>query len=198
MRKNLKMKWLFTTILAGFITLTTYSQTTACTYELEEKTDSTQLKVLPQKLMYEKVFGTSKKFIQFKLLQISGIPTLNIQVIEKNEAFIATKCVDLTSKIIFQLQNGKYITLKSISDNSCSILTYNAEEKANIRVLEAYFVFTKHNYEALKTSPISIMRIQYAGDKEDLNIASKIQSEVFNESFYPATFFIDHLHCVDK
>lgn len=54
-----------------------------CQYEFEEKTDSTYVKSLSEKIIYEKVFGSSRKFIYFKLMQTDGIPILNIQYIEK-------------------------------------------------------------------------------------------------------------------
>lgn len=186
-------------ILYIFLLLSTltFSQNKNCIYEIEEKTDSTLFKVLPEKIIYERVFGSSKDFISFTLINTNGIPTLGVQIIQKNTNFIPTKCFDLNSKIIFQLVNGKFITLKCINENTCSILNYNKEEQANIRVLTAYFVFTTSNYEELKKSPLSIMRIQYAGEKEDFNIQTDVYSEISKKMGNPSTFFMDYLHCIE-
>lgn len=168
-----------------------------CQYEFEEKTDSTYVKSLSEKIIYEKVFGSSRKFIYFKLMQTDGIPILNIQYIEKNTEFITVKCLDLNSKIIFQLANGKYVSLQSISENSCSSLYYNEEDKANVRFLNGYFAFTKPNYEELKKSPLSIMRLQFVGEKEDFNLKDEITSEITKETIEPNKIFIDYLKCIE-
>ncbi|BCY29177.1 hypothetical protein [Flavobacterium okayamense] len=168
-----------------------------CKYDIEEKTDSTYLKVLPEKVMYERVFGDSKEFIQFSLINNNGIPTLHVQLIEKSSLFLSAKCFDLNSKIVLQLNNGKFITLKSISDNTCSVFGYDEKEKANFRILDGYFVFTKTNYEELKSSPISVMRLQYVGDKKDYNIKSDLASEITKLNYAPSYYFIDYLKCVE-
>lgn len=192
MRKNLIMKWIFILLFPTLL----FSQNN-CKYEFEEKTDSTYLRILPEKLIFEKVFGTTRELITFKLIQNNGVPTLSIQTVVKNSLFIPSKCFDLSSRIIFQLENGKYVTLKSIDENVCSTLSYNEEDKANIRVLSGYFVFTKTNYEELKKSPISIIRVQYAGEKVDYNVKSEFHSEILNETFYPSKYFMEYLKCVE-
>lgn len=170
---------------------------TNCKYDIEEKTDSTYLKVLPEKIMYERVFGDSKEFIQFSLINNSGIPTLHLQLVEKSSLFLSAKCFDLNSKIILQLDNGKFVTLKSISENTCSVLGYDENEKSNFRILEGYFVFTKSNYEELKLSPLAVMRLQFIGDKKDYNIRTEINSEITNEKIFPSIYFIEFLKCVE-
>lgn len=168
-----------------------------CKYDIEEKTDSTYLKVLPEKVMYERVFGDSKEFLQFSLINNNGVPTVYLQLVEKSSLFLPAKCLDLSSKIVLQLNNGKFVTLKSISENSCANLSYNETEKANIRILDGYFVFTKTNYEELKSSPISVLRLQFVGDKKDYNIKSELQSEIIKQTFYPSKYFMDYLMCVE-
>lgn len=170
---------------------------TNCKYDIEEKTDSTYLKALPEKIMHERVFGDSKEFVQFSLMNNNGVPILRVQIVEKSSLFLSSKCIDLNSKLVFQLNNGKFVTLKSISENACSILNYNETEKANIRILDGYFVFTKTNYEELKSSPISVMRLQYVGDKKDYNINADLASEITKLNYAPSYYFIDYLKCVE-
>ena len=159
-----------------------FAQTKTCTYEYEEKTDSTSVKILPKKLIYEKVFGSSREFLQFSLMNNNGVPTLIIQQIQKSQDFITTNCLNKSSRIIVQLENGKIISLLSANEDVCSALAYNEEDKSNIRIITGYFVFTKTNYEELKRSPISLMRIQYLGGSKDYVIEKEIQSGLSIES----------------
>lgn len=193
MRKNLNMKYLYILLLFPLFSIAQSN----CKYDIEEKTDSTFLKSLPEKIVYERVFGNSKDFIQFSLMNNNGVPILRVQIVEKSSLFIPSKCFNLNSKIVFQLNNGKFVTLQSVMENTCSILNYNEQEQANIRILEGYFVFTKQNYEELKSSPISVMRLQYVGGKEDYNIKSELQSEIIKETFYPSKYFMEYLKCVE-
>lgn len=194
--KVTKLNFAKVTVILLLLPLLSIAQTN-CKYDIEEKTDSTYLKVLPEKVMYERVFGDSKEFLQFSLINNNGIPTLHIQLVEKNSLFLSAKCLDLNSKILFQLNNGKFVTLKSITDNTCSLYNYNEKEKANIRILDGYFVFTKTNYEELKSSPISVMRLQFVGDKKDYNINSDLASEITKLNYAPSYYFIDYLKCVE-
>ena len=109
----------------------------------EEKTDSTSLKVLPEVLIDEKIFGNTNEYLFFSLLNTDGIPMLELQLLQKSKDFIPTKCINKTSKIILQLKNGKIVTLFANEEERCSVLTYDEKEKNNIRVLTGYFFFGK-------------------------------------------------------
>jgi hypothetical protein len=184
-------------IFLFLIPILTFSQKKDCKYDFEEKTDSTYMKALSDKLIYEKVFGNSKEFIQFNLINNNGVPTLSFQQIQKSQDFIPVKCFDKKSKIIFQLENGKIFSLISATDEVCSSLSYIAEEKSNIRLLTGYFLFTKTNYEDLKKSRITVMRVQFSGESKDYIIGDLVQSEILNQSFNPSSYFIDYLDCID-
>lgn len=173
------------------------SQKNNCQYDFQEETDSTYLKITSKKLIYEKNFGNSKEFIQFGLMNNNGMPILEFQQIQKNTDFIPVKCLNNTSRLIFQLQNGKIISLLCVTKDVCSTLAYNEVEKANIRILSASFVFTKNNYEFLKSSPIILMKIQYLGESKDFVIENVIDSKILNETFYPSDFFIKNMHCIE-
>ena len=183
-----------------FLLLSTISinaQTKDCLYDIQEKTDSTSLKSLPHKLMNEKIFGNKKEFIFFGLLNSDGVPMLSLQQLQKSNDFIPTSCLSKNSKIVFQLMNGKIVTLFHAFDDICSDLNYNSEEKSNIRILTAYFYFTKTNFEELKNSPISLVRIQFSGESKDYVIKSELTSESLKTKTNPANYFIDYLKCVE-
>lgn len=188
--KNLLLLLLFTTVSLN-------AQTKDCIYDIEEKTDSTSLKSLPHKLMNEKIFGNKKEFIFFGLLNNDGVPMLSLQQLQKSNDFIPTSCLSKNSKIVFQLMNGKIVTLLHAFDDICSDLNYNSEEKSNIRILTAYFYFTKTNFEELKNSPISLVRIQFSGESKDYVIKSELTSESLKIKTNPANYFIDFLKCVE-
>lgn len=185
-------------ILFLLIPILNFAQKKNCEYSFEEKTDSTYIKALSEKIIYEKIFGNSREFIQFNLINNNGIPTVSFQQIQKNQDFIPARCFDKRSKIIFQLENGKIVTLISTNENICSSLTYIQEEKSNIRLLTAYFIFSRNNYEELKKSRITIMRIQYAGETKDYIVNDEIQSEILNTTIKPSNYFIDYLSCIDE
>lgn len=138
-----------------------------CNYDFVEKTDSTTVKVLTEKLMYEKIYGNTKEMIHFVLINNNNVPTLNLQFIQSSTDFISANCLNKASKIVFQLANGKIVTLISNTDEVCNNLIYNEKEKTNIRILDGYFLFTLNNYEELKKSPINLMRIQFTSGAKD-------------------------------
>lgn len=174
-----------------------FSQSKNCNFDYEEKTDSTFVQILPEKLMYEKVYGNTKEFIQFMLINNNHVPTLNLQFIQKSSDFISANCFNKTSRIVFQLTNGKIVTLLSTTEETCSNLIYNEKEKNNIRILDGYFVFAKENYDDLKKYPISLMRINFANGPMDFVLKREINSEILHQKYYPETFFIDYLECIE-
>ncbi|WP_026725777.1 hypothetical protein [Flavobacterium sasangense] len=189
------MKHLLSLLL--LLTLSVNAQKKDCIYDIEEKTDSTSLRVLPNVLMHEKIFGNTNEYLFFTLLNDNGTPMLSIQQLQKSKDFIKTNCIAKNSKIVLQLMNGKIINLISSDEESCSVLTYDAKEQDNIRVLDGYFYFTKTNYEELKNSPISLMRIQFAGETKDYVLKSELNSETLKTTSKPDSYFLQFLKCVE-
>lgn len=180
-----------------FISVFAIAQTKDCDYDIEEKTDSTSLKVLPQKLMHEKIFGSSSDYLFFSLVNEDEVPILNMQLLQKSNDFIPTYCLNKSSKIFIQLDNGKIISLVNAFEENCSDLNYDATTKNNIRILNAFFYFTKTNYEELKNSPIALMRIQFAGETKDFVLKAELESETLKTKSNPARYFMEYLKCVE-
>ncbi len=187
----------FSVILFVFFSISSFAQKKDCKYDFEEKTDSTYIKKTQDILIYERVFGNSKEMISLSLLNSNGVPMLGFQQIQKSSEFIKALCFDKSSKIVFQLENGKFITLINSNEENCSSFSYDEDSKSNIKVLTNYFLFLKENYEELKKSPISIMRIIYVGEKKDIALKSEITSELLKNTSAPSNFFVDYLHCVE-
>ena len=180
-----------------FIPILSFAQTKDCTYDIQEKTDSTSLKVMPQKLMHEKVFGNSREFLFFALVNENGVPLLNLQLLQKSNDFIPTNCLSKNSRVIIQLDNGKIITLVNAFEETCSDLNYDETTKNNIRILNAFFYFTQTNYQELKNSPIALMRIQFSGETKDFVLKTELESETLKTKSNPASFFMEYLKCVE-
>jgi hypothetical protein len=180
-----------------FLPLLAMAQKKDCQYEVEEKTDSTSLKVLKEVLIDEKIFGNTNEYLFFSLLNNDGIPMLEIQVLQKSKDFIPTKCINPSSKIILQLKNGKIVTLIANTEESCSVLNYDGKDQNNIRILTGYFFFGKTNYEDLKNSPIMLMRIQFAGDSKDYVVKNELTSETLQTKSNPDVFFMNYISCVE-
>ena len=146
-------------------------------------------------VMHEKVFGNSQTSIFFSLINADGMPSLNMQMIQKSADFIPAKCLDKSSKIYLQLQNGKIITLIGLDQETCGNAVRNNNE--NCRILSAYFLFLKDTMEDLKKSPISIFRIKFAGETIDYIAKESLVSEVDKKSYRPYHFFMDYLKCIE-
>ncbi len=191
---NSMKKYLLTLVL---LPLLAAAQNKDCQYEVEEKTDSTSLKVLKEVLIDEKIFGNTNEYLFFSLLNNDGVPMLEIQVLQKSKDFIPTKCINPSSKIILQLKNGKIVTLIANTEESCSVLNYDSKDQNNIRILTGFFFFGKTNYEELKNSPVMLMRIQFAGDSKDYVVKNELSSETLQTKSKPDVFFMNNIKCIE-
>lgn len=191
---NSMKKYLLTLVL---LPLLAAAQNKDCQYEVEEKTDSTSLKVLKEVLIDEKIFGNTNEYLFFSLLNNDGVPMLEIQVLQKSKDFIPTKCINPSSKIILQLKNGKIVTLIANTEESCSVLNYDSKDQNNIRILTGFFFFGKTNYEELKNSPLMLMRIQFAGDSKDYVVKNELSSETLQTKSKPDVFFMNNIKCIE-
>lgn len=147
-------------------------------------------------LMNEKIFGGKSTYLFFSLIKDNGTPKLKVQKIEKSANFIAANCLDKQSKIYLQLLNGKIITLLYGDNDTCGNLIRVDNDPVSSRVTTGNFLFLKGSIEDLKTSPIWEIRIRYATETVNFIINKELKSELMNESFFPESYFIDHLHCV--
>lgn len=182
-------------LIATFlISITSFAQK-ECEYSSNVKDSLGTYKSTINYVMHEKVFGNSQATIFFSLINADGMPSLNMQIIQKSADFIPAKCLDKSSKIYIQLQNGKIITLIGLEQETCGNAVRNNNE--NCRILSAYFLFLKDTMEDLKKSPISIFRIKYAGETIDYIAKETLISEVDKKSYHPDHFFMDYLKCIE-
>jgi len=166
-----------------------------CEYSVQLTDSLGTLKTTKEALIIEKRFGNNENYIFFSLSLDNETPVLNYQLLQKNTDFSKAYCVDASSKIYFQLANGKIISLVNNSAENCG--TFFRNEDKNVRVLSANFLFLINSIEELKASPISLMRVKYSTETVDYIIRDEFQSELLQEMIRPANFFLDYLHCLD-
>ncbi|WP_281228894.1 hypothetical protein [Flavobacterium aquiphilum] len=147
-------------------------------------------------LVSEKVFAGNSSYIFYSLALTDGVPTLTVQLIQKSKDFMVANCFDKDSKIYLQLQNGKVVTLTHINQENCGSMVRDANGFDN-RVKSGIFMFLKDNYEELKKSPVSLMRIKYLTDVEDVIIRKEFTAELDGKTYYPETYFMENLRCVE-
>ncbi|WP_395043209.1 hypothetical protein [Flavobacterium sp.] len=166
-----------------------------CEYDINVTDSIGTYKSTKEELVYERYFGNNKISVFFSLINAEGLPSLNLQMIQKNTEFISAKCIDKNSKIYLQLANGKIVTLLGMDQESCG--NYIRNENENVRILSGYFLFMKDSFQELKNSPISIMRIKFSGETEDYIIKSELISELNQKTYYPENYFINNLKCIE-
>jgi len=147
-------------------------------------------------LISEKIFAGNSNYIFYSLALTDGLPTLNVELIQKSKDFMKANCFDKDSKIYLQLQNGKIVTLMHIDQDNCGTMIRDDKGFDN-RVKSGFFMFMKDNYEDLKTSPVSMMRIKYLTDTEDYVLKKEFTSELDGKIYEPETYFINNIRCIE-
>lgn len=168
-----------------------------CDYDTNITDSIGTLKILKEYLIFEKKFGNNESYIFFTLANSNGTPYLEMQYIQKNSSFIKAICFDENSKIFFQLENGKIITLIHTNDESCGTLLREEANNKNIRILAGNFLFLKGSFEELKSNPINLMRVKFGLETEDYIIKKVLESEFLKKQYKPESYFMEYLHCIE-
>lgn len=186
----------FALLLFCLLPFITFSQK-KCEYSTNVSDSLGSYKATPDYIVHERNFGNTQATLFFSLINADGLPSLKVQLIQKSSDFIAAKCFDKNSRVILQLADGKVVTLIAIGNDTCAEAMQNAESKENNRVLTGYFLFMKDNFEALRNSPASILRIKYASETADYVLREELVSEIDRKTYQPGTYFVKYLHCID-
>ncbi len=150
-----------------------------------------------QYLIFERSFAGNSTDIFFALSSNNGVLGLETQILQRSPDFIKALCYDVNSKIYLQLNNGKIVALLYTGTENCGNLLRD-ENNGNNRLTTASFVFAKENFEDLKTSPVTFMRIKFAGGVIDYPFRTAFVSEIDKKIYEPETYFIDYLKCVEN
>ncbi len=181
-------------LVSLLFSITTFAQK-ECEYSSNVKDSLGTYKSTKDYIIHERVFGNTQTTIYFSLINADGLLSLNVQMIQKSPDFLAAKCFDKNSKIYIQLNNGKIVTLRGVDQESCGNSVRNNNE--NNRILGGYFLFVKEGFQELKNSPISFIRINFAGETVDYITKSTLVSEVDKKTYNPDHFFMDYLKCIE-
>ena len=153
-------------------------------------------KTTKQYLIYERSFAGNSTNIYFSLVNTDGVLSLDVQFLQKSSDFIKANCLDTNSKIYLQLSNGKIITLLSVGYENCGTLIKDTNS-INNRILSGSFVFVKENFEELKTSTVTFMRVKYATETIDYPFKTELVSEIDKNKYEPENYFINYIKCVE-
>lgn len=168
-----------------------------CEYSTNVVDSIGSYKVTKEYMMSEKNFAGTSSYIFFALALTDGVPTLNIQLIQKSKGFIKANCFDKNSKLHLQLNDGTIISLIHKDQENCGTLLRDDKGFDN-RVTSGEFYFLKDNFEKLKNSPVSLMRIKYLTDLEDYIIKKEFISELDNKKYEPENYFIRTISCIEN
>ena len=184
------------TIILIMLSVTVFAQKT-CDYSVNVTDSIGTYKSTKEYMISEKNFAGNSSYIFYSLALTDGLPTLNVQLIQKSKEFMKANCFDKNSKLFLQLNNGKIITLIHINQENCGTMIRDDKGFDN-RLISGSFMFVKDSFEDLKSSPVSMMRIKYLTDTEDYILKKEFKSELNNEVYQPEAYFINNLHCVEN
>ncbi|WP_269684437.1 hypothetical protein [Flavobacterium lacustre] len=182
--------------IALFVICSTVFAQKPCDYSTNVTDSLGTYKSTREYMICEKNFAGTSSYIFFSLLSTDGMPTLNVQLIQKSKSFLKANCFDKNSKLFLQLNNGKIITLLHVDQENCGTMIRDDKGYDN-RVITGEFMFMKDSFEQLKSSPISMMRIKYLTDTEDYVLKKEFTSELNNEIYQPETYFINTIKCIE-
>lgn len=187
-------------IIALFILFvsTQLSAQKTCEYSVDVKDSIGTIKSTKEYLVYERIFGSTSNSIYLSLTSSDETPYLTVLFINKSPDFIKANCFDAKSKLYFQLENGKIITLLHENAEKCGNYIKSETDQKNVRILEGNFFFMKDTMEELKKSPISVLRIKLGTDTIDYIFKEELVSEIDGKLSRPNGYFMNYLHCVEN
>ena len=192
-QNKMTMKFLFLS-LAVALNLAAFAQK-PCDFSTNVTDSLGTYKSTKEYLVYEKDFAGNSTYVFNSFIISDGTPMLNVQLIEKSSDFIKARCFDKNSKLYVQLNNGKIVTLLHIDKDDCGTLIN--EKGLNNRILSGYFMFRKEDFQELKNSPVSFVRLKFGAETEDYIYRKAFKSEMNGEVYEPENYFINYFHCLE-
>ena len=167
-----------------------------CEIDVDVKDSIGTYKATKQYMVFERSFAGNATNVFFALTNTNGVLGVETQIIQRSSEFVKAFCFDNNSKIYFQLQNGKIVTLLHIGKDDCGTLIRD-DKNVNNRILTGSFVFAVENFEDLKTSPVTFMRIKYGSETMDYPLRSGFVSELDKKMYQADTYFISFVKCIE-
>lgn len=168
-----------------------------CEIDVDIKDTVGTYKATKQYMIFERDFADKATNIFFSLTNTNGILGLEVQEVTSSPEFIKANCLDEGSRVYLQLNNGKIMTLFYVGPGTCGTLLQN-EQKRNVRVISGSFVFSKENYEDLKVSPVTFMRIKFSGETIDYPLRTSFIAVMDKNTYEPEKYFVNYMKCVEN
>lgn len=168
-----------------------------CEYDVDIKDSLGTYKSTKQYMIFERSFAGNATAIYFSLANSNGVLAVEVQILQRSDEFIKALCFDNGTKIYLQLNNGKIVTLLYANQESCGTLLRDDKNKNN-RILSGTFAFAKENFEDIKLSPVTFMRIKFAGETVDYPFKTMFVSETDKAKYEPENYFINYLKCIEN
>jgi len=150
-----------------------------------------------QYMIFERSFAGNSTHFFFALSSSNGLLAVETQILQRSQDFIKALCFDANSKIYLQLNNGKIVTLLYADKENCGNLLRD-DKNGNNRVTSGTFVFSKENFEELKNSPVTYMRVKFAAETIDYPFKTSFVSEMDKKTYEPENYFINYLKCIEN
>ena len=93
-----------TLLILLWISATLFAQK-PCEYSVDVKDSIGTYKETKSCIVHERNFGGTSSYVFFSLALTDGMPTLNVQTLQKSKDFIKANCLDKNSKVFLQLDN---------------------------------------------------------------------------------------------
>ncbi len=148
-------------------------------------------------MIFERSFAGNSTNIFFAITNTNGVLGVEVQQVQSSSDFLKASCFDESSKIFLQLNNGKIVTLLYMGAGNCGTLIRN-DNNQNVRILSGSFVFAKENFEELKVSPVTFMRIKFAGEILDYPFKTGFVSVIDKKMYEPENYFKTYLKCIEN
>lgn len=178
-----------------FTTLNALAQK-PCEFDSDVNDSIGTYKSTRQYMVFERSFAGNSTNIFFSLTKTDGVLGVEAQMLQRSNEFIKANCLDKSSKIYLQLQSGKIVTLIYSGTDTCGTLLRD-EQNRNNRILTGVFLFSKENYQDLKTSPVTFMRIQYSGETTDYPFRTAFVAELDKALYEPGDYFMNYIKCIE-
>jgi hypothetical protein len=182
--------------LTFFISLAAMAQK-PCEFDSDVKDSLGTYKSLKQQMIFERSFAGNSTNIFFALSNNNGLLGIEVQFLTRSSEFISANCFDSGSKIYLQLNNGKIVTVLYRGSDTCGTLVRDAQN-GNNRIMSGTFLFTKENFTDLKESPVTYMRVKFAGTTIDYPFKTEFVSELDKTRYEPEKYFMDYLKCLEN
>jgi hypothetical protein len=150
-----------------------------------------------QYMVFERSFAGNSTNVFFSLANTNGVLGVELQLLQRSNEFIKTSCLNSSSKIYIQLQNGKIVSLVYAGSDTCGSLLRD-DKNINNRIITGTFLFAKDNYEDLKTSPVTFIRIQFSGETADYPFKTGFVSVLDKKMYEPEKYFMDYIKCIEN